>query len=212
MNVTFFLGPGGAHLASRHLTVTRMSGAGDDSAPSATYDNASLAGTDEVVAVDVPSGHIYQAVLIDTNGAGTTSVPQVLNFHTGSLQFPGSGAKAGDFLCILEMEDESSSSSSQSSSSWSSQSSQSSSSSSSQSSISTSSSSISTSSSSQSSTSSISTSSSSLSASSSSQSTSSSSQSSSSSSSSSQSSSSSSSQSSSSSSSSESSSSWSSQS
>jgi hypothetical protein len=149
--VTFYLGPGGTHLASRSLVVTRMMGAGDDSAPAAEYSNAAIGNTTTTVTVTLPGSNIWQAVLQDTGADSTTGVPQVLNFHTGSLQFPGPGKSDVDFR-ILTMLDESSSSLSLSSSSWSStslssSSSQSSSSSVSTSSVSTSSSSVSTSSS-----------------------------------------------------------------
>jgi len=147
--VTIYLGKGGTHLASRSLVVTRVMRAGDDSAPAATYTNASIGATTETVTFDLPANQLWQAVAVDTNAAGDTSVPDVLNFHTGESLFPG--PKSQDRLQILEMQDESSSSQSASSSSWSSTSASSESSSSSQSTSSSSESSQSTSASSQSS-------------------------------------------------------------
>jgi hypothetical protein len=143
--VTFYLGPGGTHLASRSLVITRMMGAGDDSAPAAQYSNAAIGNTTENVTATLPGTNIWQAVHFDTAADGTTSVPQVLNFHTGSLQFPGP-KKSDGYLSIIAMTDESSSSLSLSSSSWSSTSASSQSSASSSSSVSTSSASTSSSS------------------------------------------------------------------
>ena len=159
-NVTFGLGPA-VGLASRTLTITRHTRAGDDSAPSAQH-SADAGSTATYVTVTLPDNTLWRAELTDVisgagaGGADLASRVDRLSFHTGSLQFPG--PHSGDRLCILSMEDLSSSSQSSSSSTSSSSSSESSSSASSISSISTSSSS----------TSSISTSSSSISTSSSS--------------------------------------------
>lgn len=140
-NVTFGLGPANG-LTARQLTVTRMRRAGDDASVVPTYD--ADVGAVIFASVSLVDNVIYQAVLVDTATAGEVSDPDVLNFHTGNLQFPG--PRTGDRLSILTMEDESSSSSSLTSS---------------QSSTSTSSSSLSSESSSSSSTSSLSSSSSS---------------------------------------------------
>lgn len=142
-NVTFYLGPA-VNLSARQLTITRMMKAGDDSAPAATY-NSDVGSTTTNVTVALADNQLWQAKLVDTRTTGETSDPDVLNFHTGALQFPG--PKTGDRLQILSMEDESSSSSSSSSSSNSSSSSSSNSSSSNSSSSSSSSSSNSSSSS-----------------------------------------------------------------
>ena len=112
-NVTFYLGKGGTHLASRELVITRHMRAGDDSAPSAAYDNAAIGNTTETVTVALADNTLWQAVLTDTEVGGAESTPDILNFHTGSLQFPGPGT--GDRLSILSMEDLSSSSSESSS-------------------------------------------------------------------------------------------------
>lgn len=134
-NVTFYLGPTGS-LSARQLTITRMYRAGDDSAPSAQH-NAD-AGAVEEVTVALPDNTIWVAKLVDTRTSGETSDPQLLYFHTGSLQFPGPQPNHGNasLFRVTSMEDlsSSSSSSSQSSSSSSSSSSESSSSSSSESS------------------------------------------------------------------------------
>ncbi len=128
-NVTLYLGPGGTHLASRSLIITRMMRAGDDSAPSAEYTDAAIGNTTETVEAVLPANTLFQAVLQDTTaGDALVSDPDVLNFHTGDNLFPG--PKGGGRLSILSIEDVSTSSSSGSSSSWSSQSSQSTSSSS----------------------------------------------------------------------------------
>ena len=111
-NVTFGLGQA-VGLASRLLTITRMYRAGDDSAPAAEV-TATLAGSDESSTQTLPDNTIWQATLVDTKSTGEESDPDILNFHTGELQFPG--PKTGDRLCILSMEDLSSSSSSSSSS------------------------------------------------------------------------------------------------
>lgn len=135
-NVTFYLGPA-VGLSQRQLTITRFHRAGDDSAPAAAH-NADAGSTAESATVALPDGTVFQAKLVDTKTSGEVSDPDILNFQTGDLQFPG--PKSGDRLAILSMEDlsSSSSSSSQSSSSSSSQSSSSSESSSSQSSSSSS--------------------------------------------------------------------------
>ena len=111
-NVTFGLGQA-VGLASRLLTITRMYRAGDDSAPAAEV-TATLAGSAESSVQTLPDNTIWQATLVDTKSTGEESDPDILNFHTGELQFPG--PKTGDRLCILSMEDLSSSSSSSSSS------------------------------------------------------------------------------------------------
>lgn len=139
--VTFYLGPT-TGLTSRQLTITRRMRAGDDSAPAAQHD--ADAGAVETVSVDLPNNTLWQAKLVDTRTSGEEADPQILNFHTGELQFPGPAATNTDSLFrILSMEDlsssQSSSSSSVSSSSVSSQSSVSSSSSESSSSSSSSS-------------------------------------------------------------------------
>jgi len=109
--VTFGLGPADG-LAARQLTITRMKKAGDDGPVRPTY-NADV-GAVTVASVPLRDNTIYQAVLVDTATAGEVSDPDVLNFHTGYLQFPG--PRTGDRLAILTMEDESSSSSSMTSS------------------------------------------------------------------------------------------------
>jgi len=114
--VTLYLGPGGAHLSSRSLTITRMRRAGDDSAIAASYSNDAIGGTTETVSTTLPVNQMYEAVLIDTNVDGTTGLPQVLHFHTGDRVFPGAFSN----FCVLSKEFVSSSSSSHSSSSWSS--------------------------------------------------------------------------------------------
>lgn len=131
-------------LASRAFTVTRMAKAGDTIPVAATI-TQSLSGSAEVTECDLPDNQIWQAKLIDTLDSGEVGQPHILNFNTGTLQFPGPGTPGG--LAILAMEDLSSSSSSSSDSSMSS-SSHSSSSSQSNSSMSSSSSSSSNSSSS----------------------------------------------------------------
>lgn len=129
--VTFGLGPA-ASLTKRQLTITRMPGAGDDSIPlDATHDD-DAGSTAETVEVDLADNTMWQAKLVDTRTSGEVSDPDILNFHTGSLQFPGPRGNEGR-LSILGMEDLSSSSSSSSESSSSSSSSSDSSSSSSQS-------------------------------------------------------------------------------
>ena len=143
--VTFDLGES-AGTTTRQLTITRFMRAGDDTAPAAESD--ADAGANNTVAITLLDNEIWQAVLVDTLTGGGTRDQKVLNFHTGSVQFPG---PKGEHLSILHMEDLSSSSSSSSVSSSSSTSSSASTSSessstSSSSSISASSSSISTSS------------------------------------------------------------------
>jgi len=111
-NVTFGLGPAPSNLATRTLTITRMHRAGDDSAPAAQH--SADAGVVENVTVALPSNTIWQAKLVDVLNSGETSTTDVLNFHTGELQFPG--PSSGDRLSVLSMEDLSSSSSQSSSS------------------------------------------------------------------------------------------------
>lgn len=147
--VTFYLGPANS-LNARRLTITRHMRAGDDSAPSAEYDTVS-GGSTEFVSVVLPNNVVWQAKLLDTRSSGEQSEPQLINFQTGDLQFPGPRCSdERSSFRILSMEDisSSSSSSSVSSSSVSSSSSSSVSSSSSQSSSSSSSASSSSSSSS----------------------------------------------------------------
>ncbi len=151
MRVTFYLGPGGAHLSFRKLRVTRMMRAGDATRPYRAFSNNNIANTTEIIQVDIPINQIYEAELTDIRPDGTRSNVDVLHFHTGELQFPG--PRTADRLSVIMMEFESSSSLSSISTSSSSLSSISTSSSSlsssslsSLSSISTSSSSISTSS------------------------------------------------------------------
>ena len=113
-NVTFHLGPT-TGLASRQLTITRHYRAGDDAAPAAEVNLA--AGVVEGATVELPDNTLWQAVLVDTRTSGETSQNQTINFHTGTLQFPGPrtshglGMSASQFS-ILSMEDLSSSSSS----------------------------------------------------------------------------------------------------
>ncbi len=150
-NINFSLGPA-IGLTSRRLIITRMMRAGDDSAPAAEIDTTLGGGTETTTQV-LPDNTMWQAQLIDTLTGGGVSRTDTLNFHTGTLQFPG--PRSDDRLCICSMEDLSSSSSVSSSSVSSSSSSSVSSSTvssqstspSSQSSVSTSSSSISASSS-----------------------------------------------------------------
>jgi len=125
-------------LASRAFTVTRMAKAGDDTMPTPTIEQ-SLSGSVEVTECDLPDNQLWQAKLIDTLDSGEVGRAHILNFNTGTLQFPGPGTPGG--LAILAMEDLSSSSSSSSFSSSSSSSSSSNSSSSSSSSSSSNSSS-----------------------------------------------------------------------
>jgi hypothetical protein len=130
-SITIYLGKGGTHLASRSLVITRMWRAGDDSAPAAAYTNAAIANTTETVTVTLEDNDLYQAVAFDVGVQGAVGASETLNFHTGSIQFPGpSNFSKGGRLSIVSMDDlssssSSSSSSSQSSSSWSSGSSQS---------------------------------------------------------------------------------------
>ncbi len=121
-NVTFQLGPA-TNLSARQLTITRM--------PDAANANYGAQIDTDVGAVTtttqiLPDNILWQATLVDTHSDGSTSETDVLNFHTGSLQFPG--PSSGDRLSIQSMEDLSSSSSSSSASSSSSGSSSSSSS------------------------------------------------------------------------------------
>jgi len=100
-------------LASRTLTITRMSRAGDDSAITPIHD-ADAGSTATSVSVALTDNTMWQAKLVDISDSGVTSVPDILNFHTGSLQFPG--PRSEDRLTILSMEELSSSSSSSSTS------------------------------------------------------------------------------------------------
>ena len=86
-NVTFHLGPANS-LNARGLVITQKRGAGDDS-PLAAESDQSLAGATENQTVALPSNQMWEAVLTDTHSDLTTSVPLVLQFHTGELQFPG---------------------------------------------------------------------------------------------------------------------------
>jgi len=85
-NVTFYLGPA-IGLASRLLTVTRMVQAGDDSTPSATI-TATLGSVTNSTQI-LPDNIMYQATLVDTKTTGEVAETDVLNFQTGTLQFPG---------------------------------------------------------------------------------------------------------------------------
>ena len=135
--VNFYLGPA-LGLTSRTVTITRMYRAGDDAPPAAAYGPTNVGGSATTLSVSLDDNVIYQAKLIDVLTGGGTSAPDILNFHTGDLQFPG--PRSDDRLQILSMEDESSASSSNSSTSSSSSASSSTSSSISTSSLSTSSS------------------------------------------------------------------------
>ena len=111
-NVTFSLGPA-VGLASRQLTITRHNRAGDDTLPLTATHDADAGSTATYVTVALADNTLWQAVLVDTNATGVESEPDILNFHTGSLQFPG--PRSGDRLAVYSMEDLSSSSSSPSS-------------------------------------------------------------------------------------------------
>lgn len=147
-NVTFELGPS-TGLASRTLVIRPHAGAGDDSEPS-TVHNADAGANETVTVSGLADNQMFVARLSDVLTTGEARPVQQISFHTSSLLHLGPAATFphGSKFRVLDMEDESSSSSSVSSSS---------------SSASTSSSSISTSSSSSSSASSVSTSSSSVS-------------------------------------------------
>jgi hypothetical protein len=108
-NVTFNLGPT-VGLDTRVLVITRHMRAGDD-APVSPYHNAD-AGAVASVVVALPDNQIWSAVLTDTMTAGEVRPPQLLNFHTGELQYLGPRASVGGEFYILHMEDLSSSSSS----------------------------------------------------------------------------------------------------
>ena len=143
-------------LASRLVTCTRMPRAGD-SVPVHFTDGGGFRNTYGGAITNftqiLPDNQIWQVTLVDTKTTGEIATTAVLNFHTGSLQFPGPTSQDGR-IRIYAMEDissESSASSSSSSVSSSSSSSSSVSSSSSSSVSSRSASSISTSSSSRSS-------------------------------------------------------------
>ena len=112
-------------LSGRSFSVRRMMKAGDASPPANAIEQ-SLSGSAEVTECDLADNQIWQATLIDTLDSGEVSQSLLLGFNTGALQFPGPGTLGG--LCILAMEDLSSSSSSSSSSQSSSSSSNSSSS------------------------------------------------------------------------------------
>lgn len=127
-NVIFYLGPT-IGLTTRQLTITQMPDANDDSY-SASHD--ADAGATESVTVALADGKMFQAKLIDTKTTGEASKPQIIQFNTGTLQFPGPAADPTESLFrVYAMEDLSSSSSSSSQSSSSSSSSSSNSSSSS---------------------------------------------------------------------------------
>lgn len=114
-NVTFYLGPAPDVLATRQLTITRMPNASDGTTmPSATSD-ADAGATNEFVTVALASNQIWQAKLVDTLDTGEVGSPQVIQFHTGDLVFPGPPATGG-FLRVYAIEDLSSSSSVSSSS------------------------------------------------------------------------------------------------
>lgn len=124
--VTFYLGPA-VGLSQRNFKITRFPNAADGvTMPSATS-NQNLSGSAESVSVSLADNTLWQAILTDTKSTGEVSQGIVLNFNTGSLQFPGPASDPSvSLLRVLAMEDLSSSSS-QSSSSSSSQSSSSSS-------------------------------------------------------------------------------------
>jgi hypothetical protein len=113
--VAFGLGPA-VSLTTRQLTITRMYRAGDDSAPAAQHD-ADAGSSATSVEVDLPDNTIWQAKLVDTRASGEVSTPKLINFTTGSLQFPGPHSDIDKDFKILSMEDLSSSSSSSQSSS-----------------------------------------------------------------------------------------------
>lgn len=126
-NVVFYLGPA-VGLSARQLTITRMPDASNASY-SATVDSDVGANTSTTQAL--ADNIIYQAKLVDTKSTGEVSSTKIINFHTGSLQFPGPFSGEDPNFYIYAMEDLSSSSSSSSSQSSSSSSSVTSSSSSS---------------------------------------------------------------------------------
>jgi len=129
-NVTFFLGTASG-LGSRTLTITRMPRAGENTwlgtyPVTPTYGPTDQGAAVEIATIALPDNQVWQAVLRDVSASGVVNAPDsILNFHTGSLQFPGGREKEDLRLQILHMEDMSSSSSSSSqssvsSSSWSS--------------------------------------------------------------------------------------------
>lgn len=144
---TFWLGPGGAHLSGRVVELYDR-----NTVPPTLLDSQSLAGTDELVDLDLPDNRLLEIVLTDTAASGVELLPARLLMQTSEPAFTQRLISGGGHLAPVGYDEESSSSSqSSSSSSTSSLSSQSSSSSSSSLSSSTSSSSqsVSTSSSSQ---------------------------------------------------------------
>lgn len=128
-NVQFYLGPA-LGLSQRSLVISRMPGAGDDNLPIPPLSESLFASNETTASVSLPDNLMLQAVLTDHKTTGEKSNPKVLNFNTGSLQFPGPAMDPRESLFrIMSMEDESSSSSSSSSSNSSSSNSSSSSSS-----------------------------------------------------------------------------------
>ena len=126
-NVMIYLGPN-IGLASRELIITRMSRASDKKLTNFTAGNQGVDSassripyyhgqltTETYVSVTLPDNTLWQAVLQDVLSTGEKSHKDILNFHTGNLQFPG--PKSKDRLAIYSMEDVSSSSSSKSSTS-----------------------------------------------------------------------------------------------
>ena len=110
--VTIYLGPA-IGLTNRRLQIRRMHRATDMLVtPALTY-NGNLTGTDESVTITLADNVLWQAALKDYKTTGEVSRVDVLNFHTGSLQFPG--PRSNDRLRIYSMEDVSSTSSASSS-------------------------------------------------------------------------------------------------
>ncbi len=110
-NVTFDLGyvPSAAALASRTLVITEMRRAGVDTAPAAKH-NADVGATANSVTIALTRNRIFQAVLTDVKTSGESAVPQILNFNTGELSYPGPKAQDRGSLNIYAMEGLSSSS------------------------------------------------------------------------------------------------------
>ena len=108
-NVTFGLGVAPASLNNRQLTIRPIPLTGQEP-PIASVHDANAGATATSVTVALASNTQFQAVLIDTLDGGEISDPDVLNFQTGDLLFPG--PKSGDRLSVVAMEDLSSSSSS----------------------------------------------------------------------------------------------------
>lgn len=129
-NCVFYLGPASG-LNERELIITRMHDASDGTSSPAATSSQQLAGDTTFVTVALDDNKMWQATLQDKKTTGEVGRKHVLNFHTGSLQFPGPACNPSEsFFRLYAIEDlsSSSSSSSQSSSSSSSESSSSSSS------------------------------------------------------------------------------------